>query len=272
MNIVFTGQRGNLGKEIIPLLEKDHTVHYSNIDYSNPDDVESFFRNRNPDFIIHAAIRGGRRTRTDIPEDFHNNILMFENLAAQKIPMINICSGSAYGRQDDIFKVDERNFGERIPTDYYGLSKYMITHRCRQYNHVYNLRFFNMFGVHAPDTMFTTANIKNYIDNKQIVIFKDRFMDLFGILDVYKVIDLYLKSGRDRLNLPKEINLVYEPTTSLLDVAIMINNLSDYKVPISILEEGYNTSYCASGAELSKLNLELDGLQKSLEYVYTNLR
>ena len=33
MNIVFTGQRGNLGKEIIPLLEKDHTVHYSNIDY-----------------------------------------------------------------------------------------------------------------------------------------------------------------------------------------------------------------------------------------------
>ena len=51
--------------------------------------------------------------------------------------------------------------------------------------------------------MFTTANIKNYIDNKQIVIFKDRFMDLFGILDVYKVIDLYLKSGSDRLNLPK---------------------------------------------------------------------
>ena len=95
MNIVFTGQRGNLGKEIIPLLEKDHTVHYSNIDYSNPDDVESFFRNRNPDFIIHAAIRGGRRTRTDIPVDLHNNILMFENLAAQKIPMINIGSGAA---------------------------------------------------------------------------------------------------------------------------------------------------------------------------------
>ena len=272
MKILFTGNRGNLGKEIIPLLEEDHSVQCYNIDYSNFDAVNSFFRHREIDFIIHAAIRGGRRVRADIADDFYNNMMMFENLAAQKIPMINICSGAAYGRQDDIFKVDERNFGERIPTDYYGLSKYMITHRCRQYNHVYNLRFFNMFGVHAPDTMFTTANIKNYIDNKQIVIFKDRFMDLFGILDVYKVIDLYLKSGRDRLNLPKELNLVYEPTTSLLDVAIMINNLSDYKVPISILEEGYNTSYCASGAELSKLNLELDGLQKSLEYVYTNLR
>jgi len=128
-----------------------------------------------------------------------------------------------------------------------------------------------MFGVHAPDTMFTTANIKNYIDKKDIQVFQDRFMDLFGILDVYKVIDLYLKSGRDRLNLPKELNLVYEGTTLLSEVAEMINNLSDYKVPVKILEKGYNKSYCASGAELSKLNLELDGLQKSLEYVYTNL-
>ena len=271
MNIVFTGQRGNLGKEIIPLLEKDHTVHYSSIDYSNPKIVESFFRNRNPDFIIHAAIRGGRRTRTDIPEDLHNNILMFENLAAQRIPMINICSGAAYGRGEEIFKVEEKYFGNRVPTDYYGLSKYMITHRCRQYNHVYNLRFFNMFGVHAPDTMFTTANIKNYINKRDIQVFQDRFMDLFGILDVYKVIDFYLKSGRDRLNLPKELNLVYQETKLLSEVAEMINNLSDYKVPIKILENGYDKAYCASGAELSKLNLKLDGLQKSLEYVYTNL-
>jgi len=271
MKILFTGNRGNLGKEMIPLLEQDHEVSYYNIDYSNPEIVESFFRNRNLDFIIHAAIRGGRRTRTDVPEDLHNNILMFENLAAQRIPMINICSGAAYGRGGEIFKVEEKYFGDRVPTDYYGLSKYMITHRCRQYNHVYNLRFFNMFGVHAPDTMFTTANIKNYIDQKDIQVFQDRFMDLFGILDVYKVVDLYLKSGRDRLNLPKELNLVYEGTTLLSEVAEMINNLSDYKVPIKILEKGYDKSYCASGAELSKLNLELDGLQKSLEYVYTNL-
>jgi len=105
MKILFTGNRGNLGKEMIPLLEQDHEVSYYNIDYSNPEIVESFFRNRNLDFIIHAAIRGGRRTRTDVPEDLHNNILMFENLAAQRIPMINICSGAAYGRGGEIFKV-----------------------------------------------------------------------------------------------------------------------------------------------------------------------
>ena len=269
MKILFTGNRGNLGKEMIPLLEEDHVVQYYNIDYSNYDVVNSFFRNREIDFIIHAAIRGGRRVRADIADDFHNNLVMFENLAAQNIPMINICSGAAYGRQDDIMRVNESDFGQRIPTDYYGLSKYLITHRCRQYNHVYNLRFFNVFGAQAPKDMFTTANITNYINKREIVVFRDRFMDLFGLLDAYKVIDLYLKGDKD---LPKELNLVYPQVTLLSEVAGMINNLSDHKVPIDILESGYDRAYCASGGELSKLNLNLDGLEKSLEYVYQSLK
>ena len=272
MKILFTGNRGNLGKEIIPLLEEDHSVQCYNIDYSNFDIVNSFFRNREIDFIIHAAIRGGRRVRADIADDFYNNMMMFENLAAQKIPMINICSGAAYGRQDDIFKVDEKNFGERIPTDYYGLSKYLITQRCRQLNHVYNLRFFNVFGACAPSNMFTTANILNYINKREIVVFKDKFMDFFGVRDAFKVIDLYLKSGKDRLSLPKELNLVYPEVTLLSEVAGMINNLSDYEVPIDVLESGNDRAYCGSGGELLKLGLELDGLQKSLQYVYENIR
>ena len=105
MKILFTGNRGNLGKELIPLLEEDHLVQCYDIDYSNFDNVNSFFRHREIDFIIHAAIRGGRRVRADIADDFYNNMAMFENLAAQNIPMINICSGASYGRQDNIFKV-----------------------------------------------------------------------------------------------------------------------------------------------------------------------
>ena len=269
MKILFTGNRGNLGKELIPLLEEEHSVQCYDIDYSNFDNVNSFFRHRQIDFIIHAAIRGGRRVRADIADDFYNNMIMFENLAAQKIPMINICSGASYGRQDDIFKVDERNFGERIPTDYYGLSKYLITQRCRQLNHVYNLRFFNVFGACSPSNMFTTANILNYINKREIVVFKDKFMDFFGVRDAFKVIDLYLKDGN---NLPKELNLVYPETVLLSEVAKMINNLSDYEVPVDVLESGNDRSYCGSGGELSKLGLELDGLQKSLQYVYENIR
>ena len=120
--------------------------------------------------------------------------------------------------------------------------------------------------------MFTTANILNYINKREIVVFKDKFMDFFGVCDAFKVIDLYLKSGRERCNLPKELNLVYPEVTLLSEVAGMINNLSDYEVPVDVLESGNDRSYCGSGGELSKLGLELDGLQKSLQYVYENIR
>ena len=60
--------------------------------------------------------------------------------------------------------------------------------------------------------------------------------------------------------------------TLLSEVAGMINNLSDYDVPVDVLEPGTDRAYCGSGSQLSKLGLELDGLQKSLEYVYENLR
>lgn len=265
MNILFTGHRGFLGRELIPYLLKNHNVFYPEIDYTNKELVDSFVEENQIEYIIHAAIKGGRRVRQDIPDDFYINMKMFENLAAQKIPMINFCSGAAFGRQEDIYLSKEVEVGERIPEDYYGFAKSLITQRCRQLDHVYNLRFFNVFGPETPDNMFTTVNIINYISKKEIVIFKDKFMDFFGICDTKKVVDLYLEN---KSGLPKEINLVYDNKTKLSDVAGIINNLSDYQVPISFLEEGTDKSYCGSGKLLKELNIELEGLEKEIKNCY----
>jgi len=267
MNILFTGHRGFLGRELIPhLKEQGHEVTSSNVDYSDERNLEFFFRNRERfDFIIHAAVRGGRRIREDIADDFHNNVRMFEVLASQGIPMITFCSGAVYGRQEDIYCLKEDQVGIRIPTDYYGFAKYLIAHRARQLNHVYTLRFFNVFGPTSQQDMFTSANIRNYINKRDIVVFKDKYMDFFGISDTKKVLDLYLEKAQE---LPKDINLVYGTTQTLCDVAEMINNLSDHKVPVDVLERGTDKAYCGSGRTLSTLDIKLDGLQHELKNVY----
>ena len=267
MKILFTGQRGFLGRELIPYLEEQgHDVTSSNIDYSDEKNLEQFFRNRERfDFIIHAAIRGGRRIREDIADDFHNNVRMFEELASQGIPMITFCSGAVYGRQEKIYCLKEDQGGLRIPTDYYGFAKYIIALRASQLNHVYTLRFFNVFGPTSQKDMFTAANIRNYIDKKEIVVFKDKYMDFFGISDTKKVLDLYLAKAKE---LPKDINLVYDTTQTLSEVGDMINNLSDHKVPVKVVEGGMDKAYCGSGRILSTLDLKLDGLQHELKNVY----
>jgi hypothetical protein len=48
----------------------------------------------------------------------------------------------------------------------------------------------------------------------------------------------------------------------------MINNLSDYKVSVNILEKGTDNSYCSSGETLSELGIELNGLEKELRNCY----
>jgi len=213
MNILFTGHRGFLGREVIPHLLKTHDVFYPDIDYANKESVQIFVKKNNIDFILHAAIKGGRRVRQDIPDDFYVNMKMFENLAAQKIPMINFCSGAAFGRQKDIYLAEENQVGEIIPEDYYGFAKSLITQRCRQLDNVYNLRFFNVFG-------------------------------------------------------PEDVNLVYETKTKLSDVARIINNLSEYEVPVSVLEEGMDKSYCGSGELLKTFGIEFAGLENEIENCY----
>lgn len=66
----------------------------------------------------------------------------------------------------------------------------------------------------------------------------------------------------------KDVNLVYEDNNTLSEFANMINQLSDHKVDIKILEEGFGKSYCGNGKVLSYLGLDLMGLEKSLEHYY----
>ena len=269
MRILFTGHRGFLGRELIPHLEEQgHDVTTSNIDYSSDFNVNQFLRNREFDYILHAAIRGGRRIRKDSTDDFYNNIRMFEVLASTGIPMITFCSGAAYGREGDIYNATEDRVGKRIPTDYYGFAKSLITQRARQLNHVQILRFFNVFGPTSQKDMFTSANIRNYINRKEIVVFQDKYMDFFGIDDTKTVVDLYLKKAKI---LPKEINLVYEDNLMLTDVASMINELSDYTVPVKIEKNGMQNAYCGSGYLLNTMGIGLKGLKHQLRSTYEYL-
>ena len=264
MNILFTGHKGFLGREMIPYLSQNHNVLCPNIRYTNSVDVDEFIKNNPIDVILHAAIKGGRIVVVDEPEDCYDNILMFENLAKHGIKMINFDSGASYDRRRSIYGVYEEEIGDHIPVDYYGLSKFVTGWKCGDFEHTYNLRFFNVWGPQETDDRFTKVNVDNYINGQEIVIFRNKYMDFFYIEDTKKVVDLYLSSD----DLPKNINLVYPENVMLTDVANIINNLSKHNVPVKILKEGLDNSYCGNGSLLRALCPGLLGLEKSFKHYY----
>lgn len=275
MNIFFTGHKGFLGTELIPHLQKNHNVFYEYFNLCDKKLVEEYCYDNNINFIIHAAIKGGRRVRKDEPSDFYNNILMFENLQRLGINMINFCSGAAYGRDTSIDGLKEYDTGKTIPTDYYGLAKYQISMRCSQLYHVKNLRFFNVFGPQESDDRFIKANIKRYLNNEPQIVFVDKYMDFFGIEDTKTVVDFYIKNFND-INIFDCINLVYdEPKVKLTDVCNIINNLSDHKVDVIVENKEKTFNYYGDGRNMRILSLngvELNGLIEEIRNCYNYIK
>ena len=267
--ILFTGGNGFIGRQIIPLIEgAGYDVvrpRSSQVRLEVDEEVATLFSDgQHYDAIIHAAIVGGRR---DVDDDWgvmHTNLNMFETLYKyidHTDMFINLDSGASYGRPAPVPEPSPHDFGQVIPGDPYGFSKYIIAKRVLADPKGVNLRIFGCFGEHEESTRFFNTNINRYIDNQPIQLVKDRKMDFIYAGDLYKIIKYYL-DGNDA---PKDLNCVYKRKYMLSDIAEMINRLGSYKVDIQ--SEGQFSVFPYIG-KANDLPIEYDGLVNGIRKVY----
>ena len=92
-------------------------------------------------------------------------------------------------------------------------------------------------------------------------------MDFFYIDDFNKILELYI----NEVILPKEIDCVYQNKVMLSDIANIINNLSDKKVPVHILNPEIGNSYCGNFNAITN-TLNLKGLEQGIYEIYKSLK
>lgn len=266
--ILFTGGNGFIGRQIIPLLEKSGwevvKPRSSQVRLEVDKEVGTLFRGQHYDAIIHAAIVGGRRDIEDSHTVFYKNMCMFETLfkyVNHTDLFINFDSGASYGRPASVEQPTPEDFGKIIPVDSYGFSKYCIAKRVLSHPKGINLRVFGCFGQYEEGTRFFNTNINNYINKKDIRLYKDRKMDFIYANDLYKIVEYYLNGNQE----PKDVNCVYSKKYNLSEIASLINNLEDHKVNIS--KEGTYSEFSYCGAP-NNLPIEYDGLEKGIRDCY----
>jgi dTDP-4-dehydrorhamnose reductase len=145
------------------------------------------------------------------------------------------------------------------------LSKKVLNQSIQDKDNFYNVRIFAVFDENELESKFVKTNIRNYITEKDIEIFQNKYMDFFYMEDLVTLMNYCIISD----NLPKEINCSYNYSPTLYDVAHIINNLSDYKTNINIKEWGMTPHF---NGEFTDLGLKFVGLEQGIKNVYNKLK
>lgn len=152
MNVLITGTDGFIGKNLFNILKSNKINVFKEtrekLDLHSFENINSYIVNNKITHVIHCAIKGGKRLNKDEPSIVYENILMYENLiqACKNInSLINIASGAEFDRRFNIFNANEHEIYDRIPIDYYGLSKNIIAKRTLECSNGINLRLFGCF-------------------------------------------------------------------------------------------------------------------------------
>lgn len=252
MNILITGANGSIAKTLIKDLSGYNLITKSRkeLNLLNQSEVDSFFQNNKIDYIIHTASVGGRKHTLDSDQIYSSNITMFDNLLrhADKVKLLFVFGSGAE------FKA---NPGP------YGLSKVYQTDKIRAYHNVINLRLYGCFGLYEEPQRFFKNNINKYKRGETLGIDSNIKMDFFYDRDISRIIESYINN----LDLPKEIDLVYNTKYTLSELALFINNLDLHKVDINIKKD-ISPNYISYRLIPLPVEKTLIGLKQGLKELY----
>tara|TARA_R110001632_G_scaffold140615_1_gene256632 strand:+ start:25 stop:843 length:819 start_codon:yes stop_codon:yes gene_type:complete len=272
MKILITGGSGFVGKNLIKSLKEDHEIFFPNskeLDLTNSESVDNYFRTKYFDWVIHCAIKGGKRTTEDSLDITYKNLSMFFNLMRNRDrynKLINFSTGAEFDRSKDI--TGDNDVNNYFPLDCYGLSKNIISRLIKNNSTDYNLRIFGVFGIDEEPDRFFKINILKSKNEKPIEIHQDRYFDFIYIKDLILVVKHYLRAKKELL--PLELDLVYPTKHKLSDIAELFPGLNQ----IQIQSRNRDKSYLGSAVKnISSLdpNLNFIGLEKGIKEVYNEL-
>ena len=186
-----------LKKKRIQLLKKNKKFIFNKIDITSKN-INSFFKKKQFDIVIHLAAQAGVRYSLINPEKYLNtNILgfsnLFESINSTKIKKVIYASSSSVYGDTKNFPTNEKNITK--PKNIYGYSKIINEHMADYYSKKMNipfigLRFFTVYGTWGRPDMFILKVLSYHNKRKKFNLNNEgnHLRDFTSINDVVKIL------------------------------------------------------------------------------------
>ena len=283
MNIFITGSTGFIGTHLKEYLEKTYqsyilfTPSSTELDLSNELAVDNYILSNKIDIIIHLANRGGARDTISMKNVAEYNLRIFFNIVKHEKnvkKIISFGSGAEYGKHKPIIDAKEEDYLKSQPLDEYGFYKSVTSKYIEKSENIVQLRIFGAYGAYENYRFkfITNAIVKNLL-NLSIIIYKNVYFDYIYIDDLVKMIDWTVHNETKE----KIYNVTTGTKIDLISLANLVNETSDFKSEIRVLNDGLNNEYTSNNQRiLSEIgNFEFtthkNAISKMREYFKNNL-
>ncbi|MCT7635623.1 NAD-dependent epimerase/dehydratase family protein [Aliarcobacter butzleri] len=283
MNIFITGSNGFVGSHLKEYLKEFYTNYKlfmpssKELDLSDEKAVDDFIVINKIDVIIHLANRGGGRDTIDMKNVTEYNLRIFFNIAKHEKnvkKIISFGSGAEYGKEKPIVNAKEEDYLRALPLDEYGFYKSITSKYIEKSDNIVQLRIFGAYGEYENYRFkfITNAIVKNLL-KLPIVINKNVYFDYIYVDDLVKMIDWAMHNETKE----KIYNVTTGEKIDLISLANFVNETSDFKSEIKVLNEGLNNEYTSNNQRIMKelKNFEFTShkiaIQKMREYFKKNL-
>lgn len=273
--ILITGANGFIGSNLKEYFKDEYnllTPRSFELDCTNSQQMKNYFKQNNIDFVIHCATIGGIRAVQDEPKTLTSNIKMVDNILEYKkenARVILFGSGAMYDKSRSLKKVKEEEIGLVEPLDLYGKSKLLIAKKIKDRKDCVCLNIFGCYGKNEKNTRFPTYAITQNLKKEDIIINQNVVFDYLYIDDLTKIIDYFLENQP----INNILNTTPKESISLVEIANIINEISNYKSKIIIKCQNLGNEYTGNNSLLLQelQNIKFTSFEEGLKAFYSFL-
>lgn len=274
--ILLTGGHGFIGKNILEsfLSEKyDITAPSSqSLNLIDEEEVETFFKDKHFDVIIHAAVKPTHRNAKDFNNLFYSNTRMFFNLERQDThydKMLVIGSGAIYDARHYRPKMKEEEWTQHIPSDDHGYCKYVCEKVIEHNEKIFDLRVFGIFGRYEDYAIrFISNAICKTLYDLPITIKQNRRFDYIYIDDLMPILDWFITNQPKH----KSYNITPDHSISLYELAELVRRIANKpNHSIIVAKDGMGLEYSGDNNRLHQEINELcfTNIETSIRELYS---